>query len=211
MRVANGPKSDSIPSASRRRGRRADATRNQARVLAAARRLVETRGAAGATMDEIAAEAGVGKGTVYRAFGGRGRLAEALVDEAERELQARVLGGPPPLGPGDAAPVARLRAFAEAYLRFLERHGDLLAEVDYHLPGGRFATGAYGFWRVHVANLVEAAGGGRPRLMADFVLALLAADLYVHLRHEVGASAATLRRQAAEAVVNLVECRPASS
>ncbi|MBA2317386.1 MAG: helix-turn-helix transcriptional regulator [Euzebyales bacterium] len=36
------------------------------RVLDAARRLVAERGIAGATMDDIAAAAGVGKGTVYR-------------------------------------------------------------------------------------------------------------------------------------------------
>jgi AcrR family transcriptional regulator len=51
-------------------------------------------------MDAVAAEAGVGKGTLFRRFGDRAGLAVALLDERERDLQAAVLSGPPPLGPG---------------------------------------------------------------------------------------------------------------
>ncbi|MDO9354397.1 MAG: TetR/AcrR family transcriptional regulator, partial [Solirubrobacteraceae bacterium] len=79
---------------------RADAQRNRERVLCAAARLIETSGAAGLTMEGVAEEAGVGKGTVFRRFGDRSSLLRALLDEEERRLQDAVIAGPPPLGPG---------------------------------------------------------------------------------------------------------------
>lgn len=94
---------------------RADAARNRARLLEAAARLIAEHGAAGVTMEAVAAEAGVGKGTVFRRFGDRTGLLTALLDHSARKLQADFLGGPPPLGPG-APPVERLRAFGVAVL-----------------------------------------------------------------------------------------------
>ena len=38
-------------------------------------------------MDDVAAEAGVGKGTLYRRFGDRSSLLRALIDEPERDFQ----------------------------------------------------------------------------------------------------------------------------
>src|SRR4051812_6991170 len=78
---------------------RADAARNRIRVLAAAETLFAERGVDAVTMDDVAAAAGVGKGTLYRRFGDKGGLAMALLDEREAELQQRILSGPPPLGP----------------------------------------------------------------------------------------------------------------
>ena len=51
---------------------RGDAARNRALLLDAARRLIAARGPDAVTMDEIATAAGVGKGTLFRRFGGRG-------------------------------------------------------------------------------------------------------------------------------------------
>lgn len=153
-------------------------------------------------MDEIAAAATVGKGTVYRAFGNRGRLAEALVDDAERTLQAEVLGGDPPLGPGGPAR-ERLRAFAERYLSFLADNTDLLIETDHHTPGGRFATGAYAFWRAHLAALAREIGNPHALLTAELVLAVLAADLYDHLRQRNEISTSDARARIVEAVESI--------
>src|SRR4051794_37445864 len=79
---------------------RADAARNRRRILAAAARLFAERGAACTSMEAIAAEAGVGKGTLFRRFGDRSNLALAVLSERERELQDAMLAGPAPLGPG---------------------------------------------------------------------------------------------------------------
>ncbi|MFI7403924.1 TetR/AcrR family transcriptional regulator [Streptomyces sp. NPDC049541] len=94
---------------------RADAARNRARLLEAATRLIAEHGAAGVTMEAVAAAANVGKGTVFRRFGDRTGLLTALLDHSSRKLQADFLSGPPPLGPG-APPLERLRAFGVALL-----------------------------------------------------------------------------------------------
>ena len=62
------------------RALRADARRNRAKVLAAARREFGNRGLE-AQMDEIARRAGVGVGTVYRHFPNKEDLLQALADE----------------------------------------------------------------------------------------------------------------------------------
>lgn len=59
---------------------RADAARNRERILAAAAEVFATRGLE-ATLDDIAAHAGLGVGTVYRRFPNRDALVEALFEE----------------------------------------------------------------------------------------------------------------------------------
>ncbi|MEV6603893.1 TetR/AcrR family transcriptional regulator [Kutzneria sp. NPDC051319] len=56
----------------------------------AALRLVGERGAAGVTVDEIAAEAGVAKGTVYYNFGSKDALVDALLRHGVELLAARL-------------------------------------------------------------------------------------------------------------------------
>ena len=60
---------------------RADAQRNRKKVLSAAERLFACHGVENVSMDAIAAEAGVGKGTLFRRFGDRAGLALAVLDE----------------------------------------------------------------------------------------------------------------------------------
>ncbi len=163
---------------------RADAARNRLRVLAAAERLFAARGVAGVTMDDVAAEAGLGKGTLYRRFVDKGGLAVALLDERERELQQHILTGPPPLGPG-ADPAERLAAFVAAYLTFLDRQLDLVLLSETSTPGARLRTGAHTFWRQHCRYLLREARSPRPDLRADLLLAGLAAEQVHHwLREE---------------------------
>ncbi|HEX6518009.1 MAG TPA: TetR family transcriptional regulator [Nocardioidaceae bacterium] len=66
---------------------RADARRNQAQILQAAREVVAERGAT-APLDEIARRAGVGIGTLYRRFPDRQALLHAVVLDALAQTRA---------------------------------------------------------------------------------------------------------------------------
>jgi AcrR family transcriptional regulator len=166
------------------RPERADAARNRARVLAAARRLFDERGVDGVTMSDVAREAGVAKGTIFHRFGDRSGLAQALVDDAERALQERILGGPPPLGPG-APPHERLLAFLDALLTLTAEHRDLLLEVDSAGPGARHRTGAYRAWLQHATLLLAELGlADDPALVAHALLALVSPELIWHLQED---------------------------
>jgi AcrR family transcriptional regulator len=103
---------------------RADAVRNRRHLLATAREMLAEEDADTLTMDALAQRAGLGKGTVFRRFGTRAGIFQALLDDAERAFQAQVLSGPPPLGPG-APPLDRLIAYGRARIGFLVEHGEI--------------------------------------------------------------------------------------
>ncbi|WP_410612761.1 TetR/AcrR family transcriptional regulator [Amycolatopsis sp. lyj-109] len=178
---------------------RADAARNRIRVLEAAEKLFAERGVDTVTMDDVAGAAGVGKGTLYRRFGDKGGLAMALLDQRERELQERILTGPPPLGPG-AGPADRLGAFIEAYLELLDRQLDLVLLSETATTGARFRTGAHTLWRQHCRYLLEAGGADGAEIAADVLLAALAAEQVRHWRRDREIGSATL----AQSLVRLV-------
>src|ERR1700736_4696436 len=136
---------------------RADAARNRERILCAARRLFDERGAGCVSMDEIAEAAGVGKGTLFRRFGSRASLAAAVLSERERTFQEGIIRGEPPLGPG--APAGeRLIAFGEALLDTLELHSELLLAAE--TGAARFSHPAYTVHRLHVMLLLKEADAG---------------------------------------------------
>ena len=103
---------------------RADAARNRRRLLTAAREMLAEQGADKLTMDGLAERAGLGKGTVFRRFGTRAGIFAALLDDDERDFQAQVLSGPPPLGPGAPA-LDRLIAYGRARIDFLIGHREI--------------------------------------------------------------------------------------
>jgi polyketide synthase 12 len=115
---------------------RADAARNRQLLLATARRLLAEVGPDCLTMDLLAERSGLGKGTVFRRFGSRAGIFQALLDDNERALQQEVLAGRPPLGPG-APPVDRLVAYGRARIRFLAENQDVARAT----LGGRPAAG----------------------------------------------------------------------
>ena len=178
---------------------RTDAARNRQRVLAAAGELFAARGVTAVTMDDIAARAGVGKGTLYRRFGDRSGLAAALIDEREHELQSRILTGPPPLGPG-APPAQRLAAFVRAYLTLVDASLDLVLLSQTSTPGARHRIGSHAFWVTHCRLQLEAANAPDPALRAESLLAALTADQVQHWRttrrHSLGQLTAALTRLA---------------
>ncbi len=167
-------------------------------MLEAARQLFAERGVQAVTMSDVARAAGVAKGTIFHRFGDRPGLAQALVDEAERELQEQVLRGPPPLGPG-APPRERLTAFLDALLTLTAEHRDLLLEVDSAGPSARHRTGAYRAWLQHTVLLLEQAGTHGDRvLLAHALLAPLSPELLWHLEEDQRSDVDALRPVLAE-------------
>lgn len=159
--------------------RRADATRNAARILEACERLFSERGVGNVSMDEIAAEAGVGKGTLFRHFGHRAGLARAVLSERERRFQEEMIRGEPPLGPG-APPRERLIAFVTGLAELLDRDGELIQISEGTAPAD---DAVYRFRRTHLVLLVrEADPEADAELIADALLAMIAARVFNYLR-----------------------------
>src|SRR3954449_737551 len=93
---------------------RRDAQRNRERILAAARELFAERGI-DATLDDVAARAGVGVGTVYRRYPNKDALLDELFEARIAELVALA-----------EASLEDADAWA-ALVRFLERVEELVA------------------------------------------------------------------------------------
>jgi AcrR family transcriptional regulator len=169
---------------------RGDAARNRTLLLQAARRLVAERGADAVTMDDIAAAAGVGKGTVFRRFGSRAGLMMVLLDQDEQASQQAFLFGPPPLGP-EAPPLDRLLAFGRERLRFVHTHHALLSAAN-RAPQARYHP-AVMVQRTHVRVLLASAQTtGDLNAQTDALLALLDADYVEHQLNDGGHSLQTL-------------------
>ena len=170
---------------------RADAAANRVRILQAARRVLAQRGAEGTSIDAVAGEAGVGKGTVFRRFGDRSGLFQALSDEHLRAFQDAFIAGPPPLGPG-APPDQRLAAFLDGLLDLYDCHLELTLALEkdrWKAPIEGYAT-----LSMHLESLLEQIS---PRLdapiTAQLLLGALNVNLISHLRREQGVSLETIK------------------
>jgi AcrR family transcriptional regulator len=175
--MAVTPQLHELPVTDRVPQERGDAARNRTLLLDAARRLIAERGADAVTTDDIAAAAGVGKGTLFRRFGSRAGLMIVLLDEDEKAEQQAFMFGPPPLGPGAPA-LDRLLAYGRDRLQFVHVHHALLSESNRD-PQMRFNEPMMLHHR-HIRVLLEDAGTtGDLDAQAFALLTLLDAD-YVH-------------------------------
>jgi AcrR family transcriptional regulator len=174
--------SQSLPTIDSEACERADAARNRRRILAAAAELIEQHGVEHVSMDAIASQAGVGKGTLFRRFGDRSGLVMALLDERTREFQDALIRGEPPLGPG-AGPVDRICAFGRGMLALLEQHGEMLLAAELGARWVRGEAGVYALYRTHLAMLVrEAAPELDDEYVAEALLTPLSPETFLYLR-----------------------------
>jgi AcrR family transcriptional regulator len=147
------------------RRERADAARNRRAILAATEKLLATHRPQDISMDQVAAAAGVGKGTIFHRFGHRMGLMRALMIERAQALEEAVTAGPPPLGEG-APERDRLLAFLAAIIEVVSRNKSLMAELGYSAPASRPAREpagherdqhpVYRFWHGHISALIAA-------------------------------------------------------
>lgn len=162
------------------RAERADAARNRRAVLHATEQLLAEGGGEHVSLDRVAALAGVGKGTVFRRFGNRAGLLQALLEERSCELRDAINNGPAPLGPG--APVReRLLAFLDRLGSIAEGNAVLLSAHDQACAEDKYGDPSYQFWHGHLSALFSEE---RPDLDTDFlahaVLAVFDGDLIRH-------------------------------
>jgi AcrR family transcriptional regulator len=190
---------------------RADAVRNRLHLLATAREMLAEQGVDKLTMDGLAERAGLGKGTVFRRFGTRAGIFEALMEDAERAFQEQVLSGPPPLGPG-AAPLDRLIAYGRARVGFMIEHREITrAGLDGRQPvpiGSEMALS-----RMHIRMLLGQTqlGTADRDVLAVQLTAALDAPLLLYLSaSDLTEAALQIEEQLARGWQDLVQriCRP---
>jgi AcrR family transcriptional regulator len=193
-----------LPMAGVRR-ERADAAANRVRILEAALRVLAERGAEGTSIDAVAVEAGLGKGTIFRRFGDRSGLFEALMEEHLRAFQDAFMFGPPPLGPGAPAE-NRLAAFLDGLLDLYEDHLELTLALERRRLAG--PIGGYMALSVHVESLIgEIAPTIDARVTAQLLLNALSVNVVRYLRRDAGVSLATIKASVRPLIAGLALSR----
>ncbi|MAG31730.1 MAG: hypothetical protein CL908_12655 [Deltaproteobacteria bacterium] len=91
-------------------------------IVGAAERVFAERGFDAAKIQEVAEEAGLALGTLYKVFRGKSEIFRTIHERRSRDLLAFCEAALEP----DAPPLARLLDFVTAYLEFLIAHPDYL-------------------------------------------------------------------------------------
>ncbi|HEY5018010.1 MAG TPA: TetR/AcrR family transcriptional regulator [Streptosporangiaceae bacterium] len=184
---------------------RADAARNRLHLLTTARQMLAEQDPDRVTMDGLAERAGLGKGTVFRRFGTRAGIFQALLDDDEKTFQQQVLSGPPPLGPG-ADPLDRLIAYGRARAGFMVGHRDIARaalDCSQPIPVGRRAPMSQIHIRVLLAQLPL--GPVDLDMLATQLAAALDGPVLLYLSSGELADAPEVERRIAQAWQDLIE------
>ncbi|MDX1523907.1 MAG: TetR/AcrR family transcriptional regulator [Anaerolineae bacterium] len=198
-----------------KRAKRADAVANRQLLLQTAEQLFEAQGIEQVKMMAIAEAAGVGQGTLYRAFANKGELCVALMDEDLRQFQEQTLGlfrrmsGEPVL--------TQLEAFLDKAIRFLDVHATLMCEVQgYELTGDEINhTGLHTWFHQTVGLLLRKAQSNNEirsdldlAYATDAILAPLNPSLFTHQRRVLGFSVEQISRELRQLVLEGIISRP---
>nr|WP_241267144.1 TetR/AcrR family transcriptional regulator [Streptomyces scabichelini] len=148
------------------------------------------------SMDDVAAAAGVGKGTLFRRFGDRTGLIRVLVEARLERLRQAVDEGPAPLGP-TAEPRERVLALLDAVLQFKLDNRRLSLALEEAGSGSPYQADHYTWWHSTLEHTLrqlpgfsDSAVAGRGSAIADsgfaahVLLAATRADLVEHLAGE---------------------------
>lgn len=111
----------------RRRPERRQAADFDQRILQVAHRLFAERGVEGVSMHQIAQEAGVGQGTLYRRYAHKGELITDLLAESIRRCLQEIQAVAQDRSAGTA--LQRLDRVLQKALTFIEGHGSYLAAI----------------------------------------------------------------------------------
>jgi AcrR family transcriptional regulator len=160
---------------------RADAARNREAILAAAADLFDRAGAEAVSMNDIAEAAGVGKGTVFRRFGDRTALIEAVLFPRTAVLQRKVEHGPPPLGAG-GEPTESLHAYLDTLLDFAWANRSLIRALEHRGPNAFYANSSTQYWIDEITRRLAAIyPDGDNEYLAHILFTALRADVIDYL------------------------------
>lgn len=179
---------------------RKDAVRNREAVLKAADALFACRESPeDVTMADVAAAAGVGKGTLFRAFGDRAGLLRALYEARLEPVREAVETGPPPLGPA-TPPQERVLALLDALLCFkLDNRRLALALEGGGVSSSPYQPEHYERWHGMLQAVLEQIPGLTDSgFVAHALLAATRADLVEHLAGAERVPRDKMRAQLAE-------------
>ncbi|MFF3273952.1 TetR/AcrR family transcriptional regulator [Streptomyces chrestomyceticus] len=185
------------------RKERVDAARNREAVLAAADGLfARSDSPRGVSMDDVAAAAGVGKGTLFRRFGDRTGLIRALVEARIAPLRQAVESGPAPLGPA-TPPHERVPALLDAVVGFKLANRHLALALEETGSGSPYQAEHYQWWHTTLRQTLDglpefaASGSADSNFTAHALLAATRADLVEHLAGTEGMTAERMRAHVA--------------
>ncbi|XBS68772.1 TetR/AcrR family transcriptional regulator [Acerihabitans sp. KWT182] len=130
------------------------------------------------TMEAIAAAAGVGKGTLFRAFGSRDGLLDALWTAKLEPLLGAVEKGQPPFGP-KAPPDERTIAFLDALLSFKLENRHLIRARE--IAPQLLQSAHYQWMHGLLSRLIEEAAPGTAANETLYAAHALLATLHIDL------------------------------
>lgn len=170
-----------MPAAARKE--RVDAARNRETVLAAAGRLLDAADDPDeVTMDAIAQAAGVGKGTLFRGFGDRTGLLQALAAQRGTALQATLQDS---RQGADRDPVAQVIAIFDAILDYKHANRALALALESAGRGSPYLNPAYGDLHRRLTDIITGVRGPEHAdFLAHALLAAVRSDLLHQLRDE---------------------------
>ncbi|WP_046501111.1 TetR/AcrR family transcriptional regulator [Streptomyces odonnellii] len=188
---------------------RKDAVRNRKAVLEAADALfARCESPEDVTMADIAAAAGVGKGTLFRAFGDRTGLLRALYEARLEPIREAVETGPPPLGPA-TPPQDRVAALLDAVLCFKLDNRRLALALEESASGSPYQAEHYERWHSMLQAVLEQIPGLTDSdFTAHALLAATRADLVEHLAGEGLVSRKRMRAQLANFTTRVLASGP---
>ncbi|MFF8833139.1 TetR/AcrR family transcriptional regulator [Streptomyces sp. NPDC015131] len=188
-----------------RRSSRKDAIRNREAVLAAADALFTGRESPeDVTMADVAAAAGVGKGTLFRAFGDRAGLLRALYEARLEPVRQAVESGPPPLGPA-TPPRDRVPALLDAVLCFKLDNRRLALALEEGGSSSPYRAEHYERWHSLLRAVLEQIPGLTDSdFTAHALLSATRADLVEHLAGEERIPQDRIRGQLAHFVTRVL-------
>jgi AcrR family transcriptional regulator len=187
------PLQNSFSVSTPKRAKRADAVANRQLILETAERLFTEQGVVNVKMMAIAEAAGIGQGTLYRAFTNKGELCLALMDEDLYEFQEEILTMFREVKQLSA--LAQLERFMDCLIHFLDKHTALMCEVQgYEIFGDEINHTGLHTWFHHTIGLLlqraNAQGEIRPNVdiayLTDALLAPLNPNLFSYQRQELG-------------------------